>query len=254
MLILYGNRTRTTAEHGPASWQRVVFNEFEAQMMSEARPFPCTFGVTGFRLDQLRYLFLDPYDIALLGEQLSLFLREARSFGPNTSLVLFTRPRPVQTLDAYYRKLWLTLDQLARLDDTPWPEAVPHQIDHPAWEFCFRGEPIFVVCNTPAHTLRQSRRSTSFMITFQPRWVFEKILGTEHAAQRAFGQVRARLAPYDAVALSPALGHYGVPDVREYQQYFLFDDNALLPACPFGRLSQEAVTSRSNDEAKEAAA
>ena len=28
-----------------STWQRVLFAEFEAQMSSEARPFPCVFGV-----------------------------------------------------------------------------------------------------------------------------------------------------------------------------------------------------------------
>jgi len=36
------------------------------------------------------------------------------------------------------------LDQLARLDKSPWPETIPEQIDHPMWEFSFAGEPIFV--------------------------------------------------------------------------------------------------------------
>ena len=67
-----------------SSWQSVMFSEFEAQMSSEARPFPCVFGVTGHRQDQLRYLFLDPYDVAVLGEQLAQYVSEARSFGPNT--------------------------------------------------------------------------------------------------------------------------------------------------------------------------
>ena len=64
-------------------------------------------------------------DVAVLGEQLAQYVSEARSFGPNTSLIVFTRPRPVQTLDAYYRKMWLTLDQLARLDKNPWPSDIP---------------------------------------------------------------------------------------------------------------------------------
>src|SRR5258706_13154187 len=104
-----------------STWQSVLFSEFEAQMSSEARPFPCVFGVTGYRADQLRYLFLDPFDVGLLGTQLEQYVSESRSFGPNTSLVVFTRPRPVLTLDAYHRKFWLTLDQLARLDKSPWP-------------------------------------------------------------------------------------------------------------------------------------
>jgi len=57
-----------------------------------------------YRADQLRYLFLDPFEVEVLGAQLAQFVAESRSLGPNTSLVVFTRPRPVQTRDAYYRK------------------------------------------------------------------------------------------------------------------------------------------------------
>jgi len=221
-----------------SSWQAVLFSEFEAQMCSDARPFPCVFGVAGYRQDQLRYLFLDPFDVNVLGEQLALFVSESRSHGPNTSLVLFTRPRPVQTLDAYYRKFWHTLDELACIDKSPWPSEIPETIDHPMWEFSFAGEPIFVVCSTPAHVMRQSRRSSAFMMTFQPRWVFDKILGTEKAAAAAFAQVRKRLVPFDTTSPSPLLGRYGDPEGREHGQYFLYDDNQPAPECPFHRLAQ----------------
>ncbi len=226
------------SNHAVSSWQSVMFSEFEAQMSSESRPFPCIFGVTGYRADQLRYLFLDPFEVEVLGAQLAHFVGESRSLGPNTSLVVFTRPRPVQTLGAYYRKMWLTLDQLARLDKSPWPETIPEQVDHPMWEFSFAGEPIFVVCSTPAHVMRQSRRSSAFMLTFQPRWVFEKILGTEKAASAAFAEVRKRLIPYDSTSPSPLLGRYGNNEGREYQQYFLPDDNHAETGCPFAKLAQ----------------
>ncbi|MDO9294811.1 YqcI/YcgG family protein [Bradyrhizobium sp.] len=219
-----------------------MFSEFEAQMSSEARPFPCVFGVAGYRQDQLRYLFLDPFDIEVLGAQLALFVAESRSHGPNTSLIVFTRPRPVQTLDAYHRKMWHTLDQLAQLDKSPWPDTIPEQIDHPMWEFSFAGEPIFVVCSTPAHVMRQSRRCSTFTLTFQPRWVFEKILGTEKAATAAFAQVRERLIPYDSTSPSPLLGRYGAADGREYQQYFLTDDNHTETGCPFAKLAHNETS------------
>jgi FPC/CPF motif-containing protein YcgG len=112
-------KSEVASSHAVSTWQSVMFSEFEAQMSSEARRFPCIFGVTGYRLDQLRYLFLDPFDIEVLGAQLAQFVAESRSHGPNTSLVVFSRPRPVHTLDAYYRKMWLTLDQLARRDKIP---------------------------------------------------------------------------------------------------------------------------------------
>ena len=238
MSRLYLRKGEVGSSFAISTWQSVLFAEFEAQMCSEARPFPCVFGVAGYRQDQLRYLFLDPFDVAALGEQLALFVAESRSHGPNTSLVVFSRPRPVQTIESYYKKMWLTLDQLADLDKTPWPAAIPQQVDHPMWEFSFAGEPIFVVCSTPAHVLRQSRRSSSFMLTFQPRWVFEKILATDKAAEAAFEEVRKRLRPYDGTSPSPLLGRYGRQDGREYQQYFLFDDNDGAAQCPFARLAQ----------------
>ena len=76
------------------------------------------------------------------------------------------------------------------------------------------------------------------MLTFQPRWVFEKILATDKAAEAAFEEVRKRLRPYDGTSPSPLLGRYGRQDGREYQQYFLFDDNDGAAQCPFARLAQ----------------
>jgi uncharacterized protein len=238
MSRLYLRKGEVTSSFAISSWQSVLFSEFEAQMTSEARPFPCIFGVTGYRQDQLRYLFLDPFDVDVLGAQLALFVSECRAHGPNTSLLVFTRPGPVQAIEAYHRKLWLALDELADIDKSPWPDAIPRQIDHPMWEFSFAGEPIFVVCSTPAHVLRQSRRSSAFMLTFQPRWVFEKILGNEKAAEAAFAEVRKRLVPFDGTSPSPLLGRYGNHDGREYQQYFLYDDNETVSNCPFARLAQ----------------
>jgi FPC/CPF motif-containing protein YcgG len=242
MTRLYLRKEEVASHHAVSTWQSLMFAEFEAKMSSESRPIPCVFGVAGYRQDQLRYLFLDPYDVDVLGCQLGQFVSESRSFGPNTSLIVFTRPRPVQTLDNYYRKMWLTLDQLAQLDKSPWPAEIPEQIDHPMWEFSFAGEPIFVVCSTPAHVMRQSRRSSAFMLTFQPRWVFEKILGTEKAATAAFAEVRKRLIPYDSTSPSPLLGRYGATDGREYQQYFLADDNHADAGCPFAKLAQNKTS------------
>jgi FPC/CPF motif-containing protein YcgG len=94
------------------------------------------------------------------------------------------------------------------------------------------------VCSTPAHVMRQSRRSSTLMMTFQPRWVFEKILGTEKAATAAFAEVRKRLIPYDSTSPSPLLGRYGNHDGREHQQYFLNDENHQALGCPFAKLAQ----------------
>ena len=139
MSRLYVRKSEVGSNFAVSTWQSVMFSEFEAQMSSESRPFPCVFGVAGYRQDQLRYLFLDALDADVLGCQLAQFVAESRSYGPNTSLVVFTRPGPVQTIDAYHRKFWLLLDQLAQLDKSPWPGDIPEQIDHPMWELFVRG-------------------------------------------------------------------------------------------------------------------
>src|SRR4029077_14216367 len=114
----------------------------------------------------------------------------------------------------------------------------PSRSDKRLCESASVGELIFVVCSTPAHVVRQSRRSSAFMLTFQPRWVFEKILGTEKAASAAFAEVRTRLTTYASASPSPLLGRYGAADGRDYQQYFLHDDNHPAGGCPFARLAQ----------------
>lgn len=233
----YLDRFQVEDVFGPNDWQWGLFKEFEATLTSDARPFPCVFGVAGLKANQLRFAFLDPLDGETLAQVLVPYLSRARTYGPNTSLVVISRPGPVRSLVDYRQRFWSLLGELAAIDRHPWPGDIPEELDTPGWEFSFAGEPIFVVCNTPAHILRQSRRSTSFMMTFQPRWVFDNILGSEVAAERAYEKVRSRLAAYDLLPTSPALGRYGDADNREFAQYFLGDDNGQ-PRCPFHSISK----------------
>ena len=231
----YFRRSEVDNAFKPHSWQGVVFKEFSASLGSAARPFPCVFGVAGFEADQLRFAFGERLEPAWLAQVLGAYLTQARDFGPNTSLVVFSRPGPVVSLEAYRSRFWATLLALSAQDRGECPPSISHYLTDPSWEFCFAGEPIFVVCNTPAHVFRQSRRASTFMLTFQPRWVFERLLGTPAAAERAFGKVRRRLKRYDMLPPSPCLGQYGQPGVLEHEQYFLMDDNER-PSCPFETL------------------
>lgn len=217
------------------SWEIRIFSEFSAALTSAVRPFPCTFGVKGFERDELRFCFPDPLDARTLGPVLRRYLNEARTFGRFTSLVAFSRPGPVQTLEHYRDRFWSLLDDLAALDDVAWPPDIPRHVDDPLWEFSFNGEPIFVVCNTPAHIIRQSRRASAFMVTFQPRWVFDPILSRGSAHGTAITVIRKRLAAYDFIPPSPDLGAYGAPGNFEARQYFLNDEN-LPEVCPFDTL------------------
>ncbi len=76
-------------------------------------------------------------------------------------------------------------------------------MDNPLWEFCFHGEPMFIVYKTPSHINRISRKSSTFMLTFQPRWVFSDLLYTEQKAKNAFSAVGKRLEPFDIITKSP---------------------------------------------------
>ncbi len=249
-MTAYLTRDEVVASYPNASWQRIVFAEFEATLTSKSRPFPCVFGVTGLKSNKLRYAFIDPLDAEGLAPVLGEYVANARDIGKMTSLVVFGRPGPVQSIEAYRERFWGVLDGLARLDPAPRPADFPEALDDSAWEFCFNGEPIFVVCNSPAHVLRQSRRSTSFMITFQPRWVFEGITdNTEPAALRALQTVRDRLANFDAVAPAPYLGTYGDPENREFQQYFI-DDSNTPPACPFHALGKDETAEIAKEKGK----
>lgn len=221
----------------PAAWQRRVYSEFEATLTSKSRLFPCVYGTAGFAKNRLRFAFLEKIEAKSLAPILSEYLACSRDIGELTSLAVFERPRPVASMERYRKRFWGILENLAELDDQPWPAEIPSEMDHKDWEFCFNGEPVFVVCNTPAHVLRQSRRSTAFMMTFQPRWVFETITGTEKKADASFGRVRELLRPYDMLEPAPGLGRYGDPSNREYAQYFI-DDTNKYPECPAHSLTK----------------
>ncbi|ANN76004.1 YqcI/YcgG family protein [Bordetella flabilis] len=239
----YLSRIQVQERYAEGTWQAILFQELAASFNSDTRAFPCIFGVAGFRADQLRYLFLDEEDVEGLAVNLRRYVEEARSFGPNTSLVVFFRPRPLLPLEAYRAKFWAMLGRLSSLDEAEWPADIPAELDTPEWEFSFAGEPIFVVCNTPAHVQRQSRRSSSLMVTFQPRWVFDGILGTQKARDASVSKVRTRLEKYDMIPPSRDLGAYGDPANREYKQYFLGDDNRPTTGCPFHAMRAADVAS-----------
>jgi FPC/CPF motif-containing protein YcgG len=216
-----------------------VFADFQQSMASRERPFPCTFGIEAFRGDGLRYVFVDnPHDAASLDtlrRTLGQFLSVSRRIHRYTSLVVMFKPLDTPLpVDAYRTIFWATLAYLHAHDPLPWPADVPTDPDHPEWEFCFAGEPTFVVCNTPAHVQRASRRSVGLIMTFQPRWVFDELRANPIRAQRTTALIRARLETYDAAPISSALGAYGDPNNREWKQYFLADveDAAQAQRCP----------------------
>lgn len=148
-----------------------AYNDFKAIVTNTKVVFPCTLGVAGFAANQLRFHFIsspiETEDAAFeLAAALQSFISNARSFGKNTSLVVFFNETRDLGADAYEKIFWKILNKLHRLDARPWPKDIPAAPQERLWEFSFAGEPIFVVCNTPSHRARKSRYSNNFMITF----------------------------------------------------------------------------------------
>lgn len=197
------------AELDDACWQKNVYSRFDATLRSSHLLFPCPFGVAGHQSGHIRFGFCDAASAPVIAEYLNLFIPKCREFGEFTSLVIFEKPAEVQSMEHYHRKFWNILDDLSALDSSPWPTAIPREIDHKHWEFCFLGEPIFVLCATPCHVLRESRRASGFTMTFQPRWVFDRVLDTPKSAAKVFSAVKERLDKFDLVEKSPFLGKYG---------------------------------------------
>lgn len=227
-------------------WGPPLLADMIGTLLSPADPFPCTFAVAAARKHTLRFAFVDDVDDprtwAPLAPVLRLYLADYEHLSKDTSLIVIFRPEDSERSRGEYNALfWSVLQHLHETDDQAWPADVPTDPEDPWWEFSFGGTSIFVVCNTPAHKERASRRSPSFTITFQPRWVFDGVGPETRQGKAARKVIRRRLEDFDGMPPSEHLGDYGSPDNREWRQYFLPDtDQEALPGCPF-RAAQDAA-------------
>lgn len=218
-------------------WRKQSFLKFEQKMLDPNNKFPCVFGSRGFEKDELRFCFFDDVDeqsIIMLSSELREYLSSSRDFGKYTSFVTFFNIDRNKSIKQYEEIFWSILNKLHELDEKRWNPEISIDPDEALWEFCFHGEPIFVVCGTPAHKLRRSRHSDTFMITFQPRWVFESIgLGTPRG-EKSKKAVRNLLQLYDDIEEYPYLGTFGDENNREWLQYFIPETNQIKEKkCPF---------------------
>lgn len=223
------------------AWGRPHVTELMERIKSAETPFPCTFAVSAAKNSGLRFGFVedlhDRRSWEVLPDLLSGYLQVYQQIARETSfVVVFRKEDSTRTVADYYRLFWEILQFLHERDPEPWPGDIPADPDEAAWEFSFGGTPIFVVCNTPAHVHRKSRANSAFVITFQPRWVFEKLHPGTPRGAAARRVIRNRLRAYDDVAPSPDLGNYGDSDNREWRQYFLPESNdPRAEKCPFTR-------------------
>lgn len=207
------------------AWGADAVDGFRRDLESDRSPFPCTFAVAAFRQGHLRFAFIDSAsDEAAwepLPELLAQYVTTSQTIAPITSFVVFFRLEGGRHgIDWYEERFWAILQYLHRHDPMSWPADLPDDAEDPRWEFAFAGQPIFVVCNTPAHYGRRSRWNSELTITFQPRSVFQGLEAETVRGEAARRTIRRRLSQYDAPLLpSPVLGGYGQTGNREWRQY-----------------------------------
>lgn len=228
-------------------WQQDAFRKFGHMIADEDRMYPCIPGRQGFLTDSLRFGFAaDPRSDQAIEEAAQLLQQYgecSRDTGRFTSLVLFFEtPEDMVadfTVEDYEQVFWSVLSRVSAKDPVPWPAHIPQDPSHHAWEFCYSGHPYFAFCGTPAHQVRRSRRTPYFLITFQPRWVFEEINDLTAFGRNMKNLIRQKLVEYDGVPAHPSLKWYGQADNLEWEQYFLRDDESIALKCPFASMAMK---------------
>lgn len=249
-----------------ADWQAARYRAFRETMTDESAPFPCYFAVEAQREGSFRYVFPGPPDDdavrSELADALAAFLDRYKSVEPYPALVALFRPPdgaldgdaleedalddapaegrtetpPADVLPAetYKRQFWDVLRSLQARDPEPWPTTVPTDPGHPKWQFCFAGEPLFLVGRAPFYERRRSRYAPyGLEITVQPWGIFDGLTGLDDAGQEARTIIRERLASYDDVPMHPDAGDFVDPRKREWKQYLLPETNEeSVDRCP----------------------
>ncbi|NHN33029.1 YqcI/YcgG family protein [Paenibacillus agricola] len=229
-------------------WQQDAFRQFGQMIADPANRYPCVPGRQGFLSNNLRFGFAaEPsseqaiIDVAQLLQQYGGYSRET---GKYASLVIFFNTPPEATaspysVEEYEHIFWSVLSKVSANDTAPWPEHIATDPSDPSWEFCYEGHPYFAFCGTPAHEVRNSRRTPYFLIAFQPRWVFDELNDSTPSGRNMKKTIRHKLLEYDGIPAHPSLKWYGQADNREWQQYFLRDDESAPSKCPFTKMKNK---------------
>jgi len=217
--------------------------------------FPCTFAAPGFWRGFYRFAFLPDARTLPAAEELAATLDEYLTWlttvppadEPYSVLIAFFEPTPAVD-EPEYRAVFEQLLQRTNVHDpAPWPTQVPQDANHRESTFCFGGRQLFLNANTPAHRHRRSRNlGASLTLVIQPRDAFDKI-----ANAKLRDGIRARIPKFDGIAASPEIGAFGDDRNREFNGYFLSDDNdearrrfEATKVCPFLAATEEAKVSR----------
>ena len=235
--------TEVVDSAGWPSWFVPARSDFRDVLLS-AEGYPCHFGVNGERAGHNWFTALDVVDgnsafgPAALAETLRDYAEIALTGPARQSLVVLVGPpRRTPELAEDTNRFWQVLTDLTAHDRTPWPAERPVDPADPGWQWCFGGRPWFIFGASPAYQSRRSRDVGSCLtLVFQlVERVFEGLSGSSVAGKAAKGQIRRRLAEYDTAPAHPHLGDPQFSSTFKWRQYFLPDDERILPeqACPW---------------------
>ncbi|AIK37705.1 YqcI/YcgG family protein [Bacillus pseudomycoides] len=217
------------------SWVSKEFENFSNVVLEPT--FPCYFGLTALKKNELRYSFLSQDDWSHLPKTLFSFLQLMNERPVvRRGFFLFVEPECEERSLEYYRMyFWRVLQYLHEKDEQPWPEQIPKNPDHYLWEFSFGGEPMFAFGNAPAYKQRKTRHlGNSLIIGFQPRIIFDGLEGDRPKGAYSRQTVRERVEKWDQLPKHPNISHYGDPNHQEWKQYFIGDDiEPIEGKCPF---------------------
>jgi FPC/CPF motif-containing protein YcgG len=219
------------------AWVADAYAQYRDVILDPA--FPCYFGTKAQERERMRFSYVCGGERDHLPDVLRSFVEHSRAYPKHRSVLLvFYEPDGRQrTLAEDEDRFWELLGWLHERDREPWPADVPTDPSDPHWEYCFAGDPMFVFPCSPAYRARRSRRmGPYYMVCFQPRRVFYGVESGSPAGQRARERIWQRVRAWDPIEPHPKLEHmaYGDPEMREWKQYVLPDENTPLRAsCPF---------------------
>jgi FPC/CPF motif-containing protein YcgG len=224
------------------SWAERSYETLRRQVLDDA--YPCFFGTQAEKRGEMFYAFVAHGAAHTLVETMTTFAKLARlpAFEMNNMAVFFEPDPAPRSHREYHDLFWKTLQLLHDADTHPHAD-LEVDPENPAWEFCYQGIEMFVVCALPSFSRRRSRNlGPGMVLLFQPRSVFIDKITNKAISLKARQQVRKRLAAWDQIGAHPDLGVHGDPDNREWKQYFLPDENlSHAGVCPFSSRGSAAA-------------
>ncbi|MDZ3952297.1 YqcI/YcgG family protein [Bacillus thuringiensis] len=226
-------------------WKVKIHENFYENIIDPYKKFPCYFAVNSEKNGWSRYLFVnsayDENELLKMKDGVYEYIKSYKKIAKRTTLVIFFKPTMKKMLAEDYKKqFWHVLNYLLLNDPEPWNSKIPRDPNNIKWEFCFAGEPIFVVCRAPFYSDRKSRYTEqSLEITLQPRGTLDDITGDTKQGKKIRELIRGKLLEYDDIAIHPDIGDYGENEKYEWKQYILPETNEeSVTKCPLTTLEK----------------